>query len=70
VVTAENGKINIPEKIRDKFGERFHLVQKLDRIILLPVSGEPLKALRDEMGDIEKSVDQLKQEALDPETKN
>lgn len=64
VTTADNGRVYIPKDIREKLGERFHIVEREDKIVLVPVSEEPLEALRDEMSDIDKSVDELKKEAL------
>lgn len=63
--TLEDGKLVIPEDLREKFVDKFHIIEKGDRIILLPVSDNPLEALREEFGDVDKSVDQLKEEALE-----
>lgn len=64
VTTADNGRVYIPKEMREKLGERFHIVEREDKIILIPVSEEPLEALRDEMKGIDKSVDELEEEAL------
>lgn len=64
VTTADNGRIYIPKEMREKLGERFHIVEREDKIVLVPVSEEPLEALRDEMKGIDKSVDELEEEAL------
>ena len=63
--TLEDGKLVIPEDLREKFGEKYHIIEKGDKIILLPVSDNPLEALREEFGDVDKHVDQLKEEALE-----
>ncbi|MFP4038412.1 MAG: AbrB/MazE/SpoVT family DNA-binding domain-containing protein [Candidatus Nanohaloarchaea archaeon] len=64
VTTADNGRVYIPKEMREELGERFHILQREDRIVLVPVSEEPLQALRDEMSDIDASVEELKEKAL------
>jgi|APHM01.1.fsa_nt_gi SpoVT / AbrB like domain. len=64
-VSADDGRVYIPKKMREKFGERFHIVDRGDKIVLVPVSDNPLKALRDEFKDVDKSVEELKEEALE-----
>lgn len=64
VTSAEDGRVYIPKKMREKFGERFHIVDRGDKIVLVPVSDNPLEALRDEFKDVDKSVEELKKGAL------
>jgi len=64
VTTADNGRVYIPKEMREKFGEKFHIVELENKIVLVPVSGDPLEALRDEMKDVDKSVEELKKSAL------
>jgi AbrB family looped-hinge helix DNA binding protein len=40
VTTADNGRVYIPKEMREKFGERFHIVDLQDKIVLVPVSGD------------------------------
>jgi bifunctional DNA-binding transcriptional regulator/antitoxin component of YhaV-PrlF toxin-antitoxin module len=63
--TADNGRIYLSKELREKFGEKFHIVEKGDKIVLVPVSDNPLETLRNEFGDIDKSVKQMKKEALE-----
>ncbi|MFB6202907.1 MAG: AbrB/MazE/SpoVT family DNA-binding domain-containing protein [Candidatus Nanohaloarchaea archaeon] len=63
--SAGDGRVYIPKELREKYGEKFHVVDRGDRIVLVPVSGEPLEALRDEFSGVEGSVEELKDEALD-----
>lgn len=65
VTTADNGRVYIPKEMREKFGEKFHIVELENKIVLVPVSGDPLEALRDEMKGVDKSVEELKKSALD-----
>ena len=64
VTTAKNGYVYIPEDLREKFGERFHVVERNESLVLVPVSGNSLEALREEFSDVEKSVEELKEQAL------
>lgn len=64
VTTAKNGYVYIPEDLREKFGERFHVVERDDSLVLVPVSDDSLEVLRDEFLDVEKSVEKLKERAL------
>ena len=62
--SAEDGRVYIPKDLREKFGEKFHLVDRGDKIVLIPVSDDPLKALRDEFSGVERSVKEIKEGAL------
>jgi len=64
VTTADNGRVYIPKDLREKFGEQFHIVERDDGIVLVPVSDDPLEALRDEFSDVDKTVDELKEGGL------
>ncbi|WMT07416.1 AbrB/MazE/SpoVT family DNA-binding domain-containing protein [Natrinema thermotolerans] len=48
-----------------KFGDEFELIDRGDRLVLVPVPDEPLEALRDEARRSEKTADELKESALD-----
>jgi bifunctional DNA-binding transcriptional regulator/antitoxin component of YhaV-PrlF toxin-antitoxin module len=63
-VSAEDGRIYLPKELREKYGDRFHVVEKGDKIVLVPVSDDPLEALREEFESVEKSASELKDEAL------
>jgi bifunctional DNA-binding transcriptional regulator/antitoxin component of YhaV-PrlF toxin-antitoxin module len=63
-VDAEDGRIYLPKQLREKYGERFELIDRGDRIVLIPVDEDPLEALREEVRASEKSVAELKDAAL------
>ena len=65
VTSAEDGRVYIPKDLREKLGEKFHVVDKGDKIVLVPVSDDPLQSLRDEFEGVEKSVEDLKEDALE-----
>jgi bifunctional DNA-binding transcriptional regulator/antitoxin component of YhaV-PrlF toxin-antitoxin module len=64
-VDAEDGRICLPKHLREKFGHRFELVDRGDRLVLVPVAEDPLEALREEFQDVDASPEELKQGALD-----
>lgn len=63
-VDAEDGRIYLPKELREKFGDRFELIDRGDRLVLLPVADDPLEALREEFAGVEKSADELAAGAL------
>jgi len=63
IAEAEGGRIYIPKKLRDELGEKFHLVRKDEKLVLVPVSDQPLKSLREEFEDVDKSAEEMKKEA-------
>jgi len=69
VTLDDRGRLTIPKKIRERFGERYQLVQLQDSVKLIPVDEEPLAALRAEFADVDASVEELqaaaREEALD-----
>ena len=64
-VDAEDGRIYLPKRLREKFGDQFELVDRGDRLVLVPVAEDPLEALREEFRDVDGSTAELKQGALD-----
>jgi AbrB family looped-hinge helix DNA binding protein len=62
---ANNGRIYLPKDLRERFGDKYHIVEKGDKIVLVPVSEDPLEALRQEFSEVDKSVEELKEGALD-----
>jgi AbrB family looped-hinge helix DNA binding protein len=63
-VTTSDGRIYLPKEIREKFGDKFELLDRGDRLVLVPLPDEPLEALREEARDTDKTVDELKAGAL------
>ncbi|MEF8831814.1 MAG: AbrB/MazE/SpoVT family DNA-binding domain-containing protein [Halobacteriales archaeon] len=62
-VDASDGRIYLPKRIRRKFGDRFELVDRGDRLVLLPVAEDPLAALRAEFEDADVPADRLRERA-------
>jgi len=75
VETDSHGRLYLSAELRQKYGERFHVVRYEDRIELIPIDEDPLQAVRDEIGDalegtareelLEEALDRAKQEAED-----
>ena len=59
----DRGRLTLPKEVRERYGERYHIVQLHDGIKLVPVADDPLRALRDEFADVEKTADTLREEA-------
>ena len=59
------GRLTVPKELRDRFGDRYHLVRVHDGIKLVPIDEEPLRALREEFADVEKSAAELREGGRD-----
>lgn len=59
----DRGRLTLPKELRERFGDRFHIVELHDGIKLVPVSEDPLDVLREEFGDVERSVEDLREGA-------
>ncbi|RCU47784.1 AbrB/MazE/SpoVT family DNA-binding domain-containing protein [Haloplanus salinus] len=59
----DRGRLTLPKEIRERYGDRYHVVDIHDGIKLIPVAGDPLDALRDEFADVEKSAEELREGA-------
>lgn len=66
VETDDHGRLYLSSELRQKYGERFHVVEYEDRLELIPIEEDPLEAVRDEVGDAldGSSRAELREEAL------
>jgi bifunctional DNA-binding transcriptional regulator/antitoxin component of YhaV-PrlF toxin-antitoxin module len=61
--TDEQGRLYIPKAVREKYGERYHIVTYEDRIELIPVADDPLAAVREAAGDLrDASVGEIRED--------
>lgn len=67
VATDERGRITIPKDIRERFGERYRLVQLRSGIKLLPLPQDPVASLRAAASDEfrEATMESLREAALE-----
>lgn len=66
--TDGHGRLYLPKRLREKYGEKYHIVEYEDRIELVPVADDPLAAVREAAGDlrnvpIEEIRDDVEEEA-------
>ncbi|WP_049921145.1 AbrB/MazE/SpoVT family DNA-binding domain-containing protein [Halopiger djelfimassiliensis] len=65
VALDDRGRLTLPKEVRERYGDRYHVVQLPDGVKLVPVADNPLEALRDEFADVDKSADELREKARD-----
>ena len=63
VTLDDRGRLTLPKEVRERYGERYHIVELHDGIKLIPVSENPLDALRDEFSDVEKTAAESREDA-------
>lgn len=68
-VDAADGRIYLPIGLREKFGDRYELVDRGDRLVLIPVDEDPLGALRKEFSDVDSSVVDMRERAREETVK-
>ena len=55
------GRLYIPKEVREKYGQKYHIVTHEDRIELIPVSEDPLAAVQEAAGELrEHPVDEIR----------
>jgi bifunctional DNA-binding transcriptional regulator/antitoxin component of YhaV-PrlF toxin-antitoxin module len=69
VTLDDRGRLTLPKDVRERYGERYHLVRLGDGIKLVPIAEDPLAALREEFRGVEGTAGELREaareEALD-----
>lgn len=61
VTLDDRGRLTIPEGIRERHGDSYHIVELPDGVKLVPVAEDPLEALRDEFGDVGATPDEVRE---------
>jgi len=63
--TDERGRLYLPKEVRERFGDRYRIVEFPSHVVLFPVDDDPLAGLRDAVGDAfdDETVDSLKKRA-------
>lgn len=57
------GRLTLPKEIRERYGDRYYIVELHDGIKLIPIADEPLEALRSTFAEVDKTATALKEEA-------
>jgi len=67
VETDSHGRLYLSSELRQKYGEKFHVVEYEDRLELIPIDEDPLQAVRNEIGDALEgtSREELREDALE-----
>lgn len=59
--TDQQGRLYIPKEVREKYGEKYHIVTYEDRIELIPVAKDPLAAVREAAGELhDASIEEIR----------
>ena len=65
----DRGRLTLPKEIRERYGDRYYVVELRDSVKLVPIADEPLESLRAEFADVEGTAeglrDRARNEALD-----
>ena len=67
VETDLHGRLYLSSELRQKYGEKFHIVKYEDHLELIPIDEDPLQAVRNEIGDALEgtSREELREDALE-----
>jgi len=61
--TDGQGRLYIPKEVREKYGQKYHIVMYEDRIELIPVADDPLAAIREAAGELhDASVEDIRED--------
>ena len=59
----DRGRMTLPKELRERYGDRYRIVEVHDGIKLIPVAEDPLDALREEFAEVEKTANELREAA-------
>lgn len=61
--TDREGRLYLPKDLREKYGEKYHIVTYEDRIELVPVAEDPLAAVREAAGELhDASIEEISED--------
>jgi bifunctional DNA-binding transcriptional regulator/antitoxin component of YhaV-PrlF toxin-antitoxin module len=55
--TDERGRLYLPKEVRERFGDRFRIVELPSHVALFPVDKDPVDGLRSAVGDAFEGMD-------------
>ncbi|KDE60057.1 hypothetical protein EL22_12870 [Halostagnicola sp. A56] len=70
VMLDDRGRLALPSDVRERDGDRYHVVQLPGGVTLVPRADDPLEALRDEFSDVEKPADELRDKGREAAVNN
>ena len=53
----ERGRIYLPKDVRDRYGDRYRIVELPTHVVLLPVDDDPIEGIHDAVGDAFTDID-------------
>jgi bifunctional DNA-binding transcriptional regulator/antitoxin component of YhaV-PrlF toxin-antitoxin module len=56
----DRGRFTVPQELRERYGDRYRLVDLHDGLKLVPVADDPLDALRAEFEDVDATAAELR----------
>ena len=59
----DRGRLTLPKEIRERYGDRYYVVELRDSVKLVPIAEEPLESLRAEFADAEDTAETLRDRA-------
>ncbi|MFC7173414.1 AbrB/MazE/SpoVT family DNA-binding domain-containing protein [Haloplanus litoreus] len=68
--TDAQGRLYIPKEVREKYGQKYHIVLYEDKIELIPVADDPLAAVREAAGELHASAVEEIREDIEAEAKD
>jgi len=63
VTLDDRGRLTLPKGVRERYGDRYHVVRLHDGVKLVPIADEPLETLREEFAGVETASDDLREAA-------
>lgn len=72
IETDSQGRLYLPVELRQKYGEKFHVVEYEGRLELIPIDENPLQAIREATGDTfeRESIEDLREQAREQAKKD
>ena len=53
----DRGRIYLPKDVRDRYGDRYRIVELPTHVVLLPVDDDPIEGIQDAVGDALADID-------------
>ncbi len=72
IETDSHGRVYLSSELRQKYGEKFHVVEYEDRLELIPIDENPLQAIREAAGNTfeGRSIEELRKGAREQAKKD